>query len=557
MKRKINKSLIIAFIFCCITSILTHADATADLPTDLVLANETISSGVVRDDRAINSITSGPAYTVESGADVTFKAGNTITLKDGFTASEGSIFHAAIPDDDLDGDGYGIATDCNDNNSSIHPGATEIPENGIDEDCDGQDAADPNNDNDGDGYTENQGDCDDADAAVNPGATEVPYNGKDDDCNPATPDDDLDGDGYVNADDCNDNDSNEHPNQTWYKDGDGDGYSDGTTDSTSCTRPGGYKTASELTATSGDCSDNNDIINPGVQEVCDGVDNNCDAQIDEPVILFTFPIDGSTIDLSSTLVTGTINTCSQEVGILVNGVLAMIAGNEFAANDVPLEIGVNTLTAVATDEDGKTATDTITVYTNVYQDQVNLSANITSGLSPVDVEFSIDTQISNPITTYEMDFEGDGVIDQTITDPDNVPFTYIQEGLYYPTITVTDDQGYQYTDTIAINVLALIELNTLLTNKRSEVINLLKLQDIQGILPYFNESSRAKYEEAFTLLIDQLPSIFSVPEEFNLISVIDNIATYESVVVDDDGVTRSYPSVFIKDEDGLWKIRTL
>ncbi|MBW2738339.1 MAG: PASTA domain-containing protein, partial [Deltaproteobacteria bacterium] len=56
-------------------------------------------------------------------------------------------------------------------------------------------------DNDGDQYYVEGGncgliDCDDNDAGVNPGATEVPYNGKDDDCNAQTPDDDLDGDGY-------------------------------------------------------------------------------------------------------------------------------------------------------------------------------------------------------------------------------------------------------------------------------------------------------------------------------------------------------------------------
>ena len=61
--------------------------------------------------------------------------------------------------------------------------------------------------------------------------------------------------------------------------------------------------------------------------------------------------------------------------------------------------------------------------------------------------------------------KGDGTIDQTITDLENVSFTYEQEGLYYPTITVTDDQGYWYTDTIAINVLSLENIDALFNAK--------------------------------------------------------------------------------------------
>ena len=58
---------------------------------------------------------------------------------------------------DLDNDGYGnpnvvvsacsvnpgyvaISGDCNDNNALVYPGATEVPENGVDEDCNGLDA---------------------------------------------------------------------------------------------------------------------------------------------------------------------------------------------------------------------------------------------------------------------------------------------------------------------------------------------------------------------------------------------------------------------------------
>ncbi len=93
-------------------------------------------------------------------------------------------------DVDNDGDGYWANDitspdyDCDDNDSSVHPGAQEICEDGIDQDCDGFDlSCDPNDtDGDGDGYTINMGDCNDGDAAIHPGATEIPGNGVDEDC---------------------------------------------------------------------------------------------------------------------------------------------------------------------------------------------------------------------------------------------------------------------------------------------------------------------------------------------------------------------------------------
>jgi len=160
---------------------------------------------------------------------------------DGTRADLGHLGGPDARDQDQDGDGSAISDgDCDDAEPTTLPGAAEVWYDGEDSDCLGGDDFDA----DLDGYPIPD-DCDDQDAAVNPAAIDDTTDGVDQDCDgkdgpedgtgsstsDASPDgQDLDGDGFTEADDCDDADSRAYPGNTETcgdrVDNDCDGYID-------------------------------------------------------------------------------------------------------------------------------------------------------------------------------------------------------------------------------------------------------------------------------------------------------------------------------------------
>jgi hypothetical protein len=104
------------------------------------------------------------------------------------------------------------------------------------------------------GFATTRDDCDDANASVHPGADEI-CDGVDDDC-----------DGSVDVAAVDE--------AIWFEDSDGDGFGGpGTT--TRCVMPLGFATVG------GDCDDIDPAVHPAATEICDGVDDDCDALVDE------------------------------------------------------------------------------------------------------------------------------------------------------------------------------------------------------------------------------------------------------------------------------------
>ena len=196
---------------------------------------------------------------------------------------------------DFDGDGYGDpdapvdscgdveggvadSSDCDDTDPEVHPDADEICD-GIDNDCSGSvdDIADSATfyldlDGDGfgrdapsltlsscdipDGYVAYDGDCDDDDPLIHPEALEL-CDGIDNNCNLLI---------------------DEAGSEPVYTDADGDGFGDPSTGLLISACDGGGE---GMIADGTDCDDTDPTVFPGAVEVCDGIDNDCDTEVDE------------------------------------------------------------------------------------------------------------------------------------------------------------------------------------------------------------------------------------------------------------------------------------
>ncbi|NWF93877.1 MAG: hypothetical protein HXY46_13255 [Syntrophaceae bacterium] len=291
------------------------------------------------------------------------------------------------------------------------------------------------------------------------------------------------------------------------------------------------------------------VLTPGSHTLTaraqDQIGNQAEASITPQVsalrVEIISPVNGATVNKSAALVQGKIYNSEGEIGVVVNGALAEVQAGDFAAI-VPLQVGQNILTAVATTADGFQVQTSVTIDTQVQQEVIRFTATPASGIlkppaNTLDVTLGAEAYLLNPISGYSWDLNGDGTPEISGTES-KIVAQYQYPGLYFPRVSVTDTLGNIYAETTIVNIFFKGDIENLLRAKWEAMKAALLGGDMEAALQYFVGLNREKYRQIFTEFgSDKVNRIFSSISEIRLYTLYGRVAGCGAIRIETGGYT--------------------
>jgi hypothetical protein len=270
----------------------------------------------------------------------------------------------------------------------------------------------------------------------------------------------------------------------------------------------------------------------------------------------TTPTQNENVRDNRILVEGTYEGPSN-TGITVNGITALISKGRFIANNVPLEVGKNTLTATLTTFNGETTTHHIDITSQGTSPSLVVNASPATGLAPLSVTFEYNFNTDTWLSSLYMDFEGDGTNDfYTRSSLTTIQHDYNTPGIYVAKMQITDNKGYVYRANTTVEVVSAEQMDNLFRHLWDEMNEALVAEEIDTALRYLNTAAQAKYAPVFEVLLPHMPEIVASYSPLKRVSISENMGEY-AVTRTINGEMKIFFIYYLRGADGVWRLDSM
>lgn len=272
-------------------------------------------------------------------------------------------------------------------------------------------------------------------------------------------------------------------------------------------------------------------------------------------LAITSPVPDSSIAGDIVNVTGTFHG-ARNAGIKVNGIPAILTNNNWVANNIQLQTGINTLEVTATTGGGLSISQSIQI-TSTESTQLILNATpSSSGIAPLPITYQYQFLLNKEIDSLEIDYTGNGTFVQ-ISDSLAIPtYTYAEPGIYPVTLRLTDSDNIQYQALLILVVQDISQMDTLFHGIWSDFTTALLSGNKIAAMHTLDGTAQRNYGSAFDVLLPHMNDIVGSFSPLLRSSISSSFGEY-AIVRDNNGQQNLFLIYFIKDQDGVWRLDSM
>jgi Glucodextranase, domain B len=281
-----------------------------------------------------------------------------------------------------------------------------------------------------------------------------------------------------------------------------------------------------------------------------------------PSVTIPTTLNGSTVASATLSFTGTVAAPANS-SIAVNGQIANITNDgRYIINDLPLQVGANTITVILTTPSGVTTTQTFTVTRSAGVSLFTLSVSPTDGTAPVLSRITITNSsgaaFKNVVLSCDNPNGDVALASNTLSTALNpVDCNYTQPGVYRPWVAIRNaaDQVI-WSDFKLVTVGDALGNIGLVRAIYVGMVDKLKAGNAAGALESFMGHAKDKYAAIFAALGTGLAT--TAGQLGTIESVTAGDTTAEVSIVRVVGTTKTSFLVYLfKGEDGVWRIESM